>query len=201
MLVSTCHASYSSNVGLRTTIASTCLLLLVAGLVGCTDSAAVVASQIPSSEPSSEAPQEGALQLGTPPANPGALPAGCEGLGASGLAAVPNNVDDRVSGYVVADVRDAGATKHASGEAILDDAGMPVAYKVAEGDTSFAISERFCIGYVDYLGWINSVRRNGVDELFPGDILNLNRFTITSVGDENGVVYENEPTVHIPEQE
>ena len=170
-------------------------------LAGCTDSPVESAppetqSTVPIPSPSSTA----ATTTSDHPVDLGVVPAGCEGLGASGLTPVSNDVDDRVFGYVVTETRDAGPTKHASGEAILDDAGVPVAYKVADGDTASAISDRFCIGYVDYLGWINSVRRNGVEDLYAGDTLNLDRFKITSIGDENGVVYENEVKVHIPPQ-
>lgn len=122
----------------------------------------------------------------------------CEGT--PGLVPVSDDIEDRVFGYRVEVIKDQGPTEHASGEATLDSDGTPVAYTVAAGDTASAISERFCIGYVDYLGWINSVRRNGVDQLYAGDTLNLDRFRITAVGDENGVVYENDPGIHIPPQ-
>jgi hypothetical protein len=78
--------------------------------------------------------------------------------------------------------------RYATGEAILAD-GVPVAYKVAPGDVFSLVAARLCIGE-QWLHWVNSVRRDS-DELFAGDTLNLDPHTITSVGDQNGVVYDN----------
>ena len=92
----------------------------------------------------------------------------------------------------------------------MNDDGSPAAYVVAAGDTLYGISERFCLQYPQYLEWINSVRRNGgwdwtmIDdgpfEIYPGDTLNLDAHTITTVGDERGVVYSHQPNFYIPPQ-
>lgn len=174
------------------------MLALAVCLAGCTTEAP---SEQHAAQGAAEPPaQQNSSSIPTDQENPGVVPDGCEGLGASGLTAVPNDVEDRVHGYVVTHARDAGSREHASGQTVLDEEGVPVAYVVAEGDTAVSIADRFCIGFVDYLGWINSVRRDGVSELYPGDTLNLDRFAITSVGDQAGHVQENEPGVHIPPQ-
>jgi len=122
----------------------------------------------------------------------------CEGT--PGLLPASNDVQDRVGGYLVPVIRDEGASRFASGDTVVDDAGAPVAYVVAAGDTASAIADRFCIGYVPYLGWVNSIRRNGVERIYAGDTLNLDRFAIRTTGDENGIVYNNVPGIHIPPQ-
>lgn len=60
------------------------------------------------------------------------------------------------------------------------------------------VGDRFGLGTA-YFYVINQVRRNGT-ELYVGDTLNLSAFTILSVGDENGVAYDNDPPSPIPEQ-
>jgi len=120
--------------------------------------------------------------------------------GTPGLVPASDDVEDRLHGYVVPVIRDEGPTENARGDAILDDDDVPVAYTVAEGDTAFAIAQRFCIGYVPYLGWLNSVRRDGIDRLYVGDTINLDRHAITTTGDENGHVLDNDPGIHLPPQ-
>lgn len=116
-----------------------------------------------------------------------------------------------VAGYAIPELRDLGPTEHASGRVVRDDDGRLAAYVVAAGDTLYAISDRFCVGSISYLGWINSVRRNGASsweankqegefEIYPGDTLNLDAHTVTSVGDEQGVVYEHRPDFYLPPQ-
>lgn len=107
------------------------------------------------------------------PAYPGATAADVEQLGGATLA-VPF---------------DRGPMAHATGEAVLDDQGVPAAYKVAANDVLSAVGARFCVGE-RWLHWVNYVRRDG-DALFAGDTLNLDAHTILSVGDQNGVVYDN----------
>ncbi|WP_418605774.1 hypothetical protein [Georgenia sp. SUBG003] len=89
---------------------------------------------------------------------------------------------------------DGGPREFATGPAILDDGGTPVAYTVAAGDVGAFIAERFCVN-LSYLNAINGVRRNGATNLHPGDTLNLDPHTILSVGDEQGVVLQNRPPV------
>lgn len=94
---------------------------------------------------------------------------------------------------------DQGPVEHASGDAVLDDAGRPVAYLVAPDDVWTVVAERFCL-HVDYINALNQVRRNGAATLFAGDTLNLDPYTVTSVGSENGTVFENDPPHPMPPQ-
>lgn len=112
---------------------------------------------------------------------------------------------------------DGGPTIFASGSVRVDDAGVPVAYVVAKGDTPFAVAARFCMSR-DQLSLLNMVRRttsfsSWVDgdppdpgtwqewiELFAGDTINLDPATITSVGDQNGRVYAHDPGFYLPPQ-
>lgn len=94
---------------------------------------------------------------------------------------------------------DRGPVEHASGDAVLDDAGRPVAYLVAPDDVWTVVAERFCL-HVDYINALNQVRRNRASTLFAGDTLNLDPYAVTSVGSENGVVFENDPPVPMPPQ-
>ncbi|PWD49532.1 hypothetical protein C8046_01170 [Serinibacter arcticus] len=133
---------------------------------------------------------------------------GCEGL----PSLEPRNDDDdrRVHGYWYSELRDLGPRPQATGEATVDDAGLPVAYRAAEGDVLAAVAERFCIDHYPYLEWINAIRRGsassmhdlgqGAMPLYAGDTINLDPFTIATVGDENGRVRANEIDFHIPPQ-
>ncbi|WP_322411016.1 hypothetical protein [Microbacterium invictum] len=96
---------------------------------------------------------------------------------------------EQLGGATLAVPFDRGSMPHAAGEAILDDRGVPVAYKVAANDVISTVGARFCLGE-QWLHWVNYVRRDG-DALFAGDILNLDAHTILSVGDQNGVVHNN----------
>lgn len=107
------------------------------------------------------------------PAYPGAAATDVEQLGGATLA-VPF---------------DRGPMPHAAGEAVLNDQGIPVAYKVAANDVLSTVSARFCVGET-WLHWVNYVRRDG-DALFTGDTLNLDAHTIHSVGTQNGTVHAN----------
>ncbi|NYF09746.1 hypothetical protein HDC94_000902 [Leifsonia sp. AK011] len=106
---------------------------------------------------------------------------------------------EAVSGWKQQIAVDGGAREFAMGEPILDQGGVPVAYIVAEGDVAHVVSERFCVN-LGYLNNINGVRRHGAMMLFVGDTLNLDAHTILTVGDENGVVYDNSPPSPIPPQ-
>ena len=94
---------------------------------------------------------------------------------------------------------DGGPRKFATGTAVLDVNGTPVAYTVAGGDVGASIADRFCVN-LSYLNAINGVRRNGATNLHPGDTLNLDAHTIFSVGDEQGVVLQNRAPWPIPPQ-
>lgn len=97
---------------------------------------------------------------------------------------------------------DQGPRPYANGTAVLNDRGIPVAYSVAENDNFDSIAARFCVGGI-WLFWVNFVRRDGDGQtLFVGDMLNLDAHTMTSVGDQNGIVYDNPlpPSFAIPPQ-
>lgn len=47
-----------------------------------------------------------------------------------------------VAGYAVTDTRDAGASKHAAGESVLDEAGVPVAHGISKGDAEVKDGEK-----------------------------------------------------------
>lgn len=94
---------------------------------------------------------------------------------------------------------DSGTREHADGDVTLSDSGVPVAYVVAADDWPIAIGERFCMNLA-YLNVLNGVRRQGALELWAGDTINLDAHTILTVGDQDGVVYDNSPSSPIPPQ-
>jgi hypothetical protein len=96
---------------------------------------------------------------------------------------------EQLGGATLAVPFDRGSMPHASGEAILNDQGVPVAYQVAANDVISTVGARFCVGE-QWLYWVNYVRRDG-DALYAGDTLNLDAHTIFSVGDQNGAVHNN----------
>ncbi|WES63957.1 hypothetical protein P0L94_15995 [Microbacter sp. GSS18] len=96
---------------------------------------------------------------------------------------------EQLGGVTLITPIDRGPMPHAAGDAILDAANVPVAYTVAQNDVISVIGARFCVGE-QWLFWVNYVRRDG-DALYAGDTLNLDAHTILSVGDQNGVVYDN----------
>ncbi|WP_168627665.1 hypothetical protein [Cryobacterium sp. BB307] len=105
---------------------------------------------------------------------------------------------DQLGGYSILELRDTGPRPYATGDVKTDEAGKPASYTVAAGDTMISVAERFCI-YHHYLYMMNAVRR-GSHELFVGDTLNLNPYTVETVGDINGVVQNNEPVGPLPPQ-
>lgn len=131
---------------------------------------------------------------------------GCEGL--PSLEPRTNDNEDRVHGHWYSSLRDIGPIAGAAGEAGYDEHDQPVAYVAAPGDTMTAIASRFCIDHYPYLEWINAIRRGegtsitdtGSMPLYAGDTINLDPYTIATVGDENGVVRDNAIDFHIPPQ-
>lgn len=117
--------------------------------------------------------------------------------------------------------KDLGPREGAQGEAVYDGDGYLGYYVVAEGDREDAITQRFCVNRY-YLHNLNFIRRGElayveppsdwhwpmaysdgtgpVFDLYPGDIVNLHPATIATVGDQNGVVYENSGDIQIPPQ-
>ncbi|MDN3311780.1 hypothetical protein QWJ90_12655 [Microbacterium oryzae] len=119
-----------------------------------------------------------------------------------GVEARNNSVEDRISGYWVSDWKDTGPRPGAMGEVIAGFDGRPGAYIVAPGDLRADVGARFCFEDGFWLEKLNQVRRTQgrTIYLYAGDTLNLNPYTVTSVGDENGVVQSNEPLDHLPPQ-
>ena len=122
--------------------------------------------------------------------DPGSVadPGPCEGAVPAYPLADQTEVE-QLGGASLAVPVDRGPMPHAAGEAILDDQGVLVAYRVAPNDVISTIGARFCVGE-QWLHWVNYVRRDG-DALYAGDVLNLDAHTILSVGDQNGVVHDN----------
>jgi hypothetical protein len=110
-----------------------------------------------------------------------------------------NDDPEQVVGWKQQIPVDGGPIEYARGETILSADGTPAAYNVAPEDLGEFVARRFCINTA-YLSTINSIRRNGALMLYVGDTLNLDAHTIVSVGDENGVVYDNDPPDPIPPQ-
>ncbi len=98
------------------------------------------------------------------------------------------NSSEQVAGMTLAVPFDLGPVETARGEAVTDDAGVPVAYRVASGDALSTVAARFCLSE-DWLLLINYVRREG-GNLYPGDTLNLDPHTMFTVGDQNGEVFD-----------
>ncbi|NEM90893.1 hypothetical protein [Galbitalea soli] len=68
------------------------------------------------------------------------------------------------------------------GSTTSDGAGRPAAYIVAAGDNPDAIADRF--GGLN-LWALNCARRTDL-RLFAGDVVNLDKYTVATVGDEDG---------------
>lgn len=145
----------------------------------------------------------------------GAAPTAPERVGYDGLPVALQLTDEVI-------LTDLGARPGAQGRANLDGNGGAAAYVVAEGDTQAAIAERFGADAA-YLALLNSIRRTDVYvdpttvegyvwpdalpagtgwvmALYAGDTLNLSPYMVASVGDQNGVVYTNEPDIAMPPQ-
>ncbi|MGC0368740.1 LysM peptidoglycan-binding domain-containing protein [Microbacterium sp. SLBN-111] len=156
--------------------------ILVVGLTGCTPTAEPSAESTPAASASASAADSGAAAPAV------ATPAGCDPATSTHPIADPGD-PEQLGGRSLAVPHDGGVTAMASGEAILNGDGVPVAYRVASGDAIFTIAARFCLTE-DWLDLINHARRDNAG-LYPGDTLNLDAHTIFSVGDENGVVAHN----------
>lgn len=100
----------------------------------------------------------------------------------------PNAVE-QLGGVTLAVPFDRGPMTHATGETIVNEDGTPVAYIVAANDVLDTIGARLCVSEI-WMHWVNSVRRDS-EELYVGDIINLDAHTILTVGSQNGVVHDN----------
>jgi hypothetical protein len=80
-------------------------------------------------------------------------------------------------------VVDTGPMEFARGDAVVDSRGVPIAYVVAPGDVWFKVDERFQLG-----GglWSLNCYRFEWPVLYVGDVVNLSRYRVASVGVNNG---------------
>ena len=160
-------------------------------LVACTPASLVDRAVPTTTTPSisAPAPEPEPTVVGTPAdvANPGP----CDAV--APRVPVDDGEVEQLGGWSLITPIDLGPRPFANGEVRSDANGTPVAYVVSSNDTVEAIGARFCIG-AQWLYAINSVRREGND-LYVGDILNLDAHTILSVGDQNGVVHDNPPII------
>ncbi|MBP2435501.1 LysM peptidoglycan-binding domain-containing protein [Microbacterium amylolyticum] len=183
------------------------LVIAAAALSGCAPSEAplTTAQTTHSPEPSPAPTASPSPGPHTPePSPPGSVEvSACAQV--ESLRVRPESDDDRLDVFGVIALRDSGPRTRANGETAF--AGdQAISYEVAPGDTLGAIAERFCTT-TQMIQYLNVVRRatgysNAKDDfvLYAGDILNLDAYTITSVGHQNGVVYDYRPVIHLPPQ-
>jgi hypothetical protein len=180
-------------------------VLVVLAAAGCSASPALTPTPTPSATPPQSAiAPTGAGAAPQAPAGPRApVPHGAAPV-ATPSAAAPAKPrasfgEGMVSRYRVEIPVDNGPEPHAMGTVTTDAHGVPASYRAAPDDLTDFIAERF--GFferqddpsynsgINYLNTINQVRRGGYPwTLYAGDTLNLSAFTITSVGDQDGVV-------------
>lgn len=202
----------SSTAKLTTALAA--LVLAATALAGCTNStpestAAATSTPAPATTTTSATPDPFRVEPEQAAPDAGGMPLldRCD----------PNQGDVMADDAIINDtlqlrpfenMRDLGATENAAGEVTFDDEGALASYVVAPGDAVDAIQQRFCMDSIMFEA-LNAVRRapgwlsGGAGSslaIYAGDTLNLSPYTITSVGDENGTVYDNQPTFRIPEQ-
>lgn len=117
------------------------------------------------------------------------------------MSCTPLRSDDKpkISGGRQQIAVDSGPRVGATGQALLDPDGTPVAYVVAADDIPDFISDRFCVGLA-YLNNVNGHRRGGAMVLYAGDILNFDAETVTTVGDINGDIEDYSLPAPLPPQ-
>ena len=167
-------------------VAATALLLCVAG---CTGASHTPISIHKANHPATPTPAASFAPTATP--TPVATTATCQGWG----------FWERDYYSEAQKPVDCGPIQYATGTVKVDSKGVPVAYVVAPGDIWEFIAKRFDVGTA-YLTAINAVRREDVTAVYVGDTVNLDPATITTVGDQNGVVYNHEdrlPDPHEPQ--
>jgi LysM repeat protein len=176
-------------------------VVLVGLLSGCISVPVAEASDPTRTQSPSSTPAPGSLP--TSGANPAQPPSVVPEATASGECHpwVYTAADDpeQVQGWALQIPVDSGQQEYAVGTATVNSEGVPVSYTVGAGDLAEYVAERFCINTA-YLFAINTVRRGGVT-LYVGDTLNLDAHTITSVGDQNGVVNDYPVPTPIPPQQ
>lgn len=167
----------------RITAAAATLALAIV-LAGCSAATHTTAAGTPPTATASTAPTSQPVAAGpTPsPTAQGQQPDGCI-LGGAPL------IDTDTPGQVTVDpvtysrLRDRGPRYGATGKTTFSKDGKPATYTVAPNDSLPAIADRFCISMSD-LGDLNAVRWCPSHTLSPGDVFNLNPYTIATVGGE-----------------
>lgn len=166
-------------------------------LVGCTNTQAPTRTKAPT-------PSSASTSAITPSPTPTVVPDNAGDV-FEPMSCTPLRSDDKpkISGGRQQIAVDSGPRAGATGQALLDHDGTPVAYVVAADDIPDFISDRFCVGLA-YLNNVNGPRRGGAMELYAGDILNFDAETVTTVGDINGDVEDYPlpdplPPQHAPE--
>ncbi|MGN6239597.1 MAG: hypothetical protein ACTHNI_07610 [Cellulosimicrobium cellulans] len=193
----------------RTGAAAAALVAMLTGaaLTGCTAPAPDDVAEAPvSTQPSVGSTPSAAP---TPDTTPSAAPAPattpeCGPTSGDVLNGMPLDVG------MYENMVDLGPREGANGTVSYAADGTLASYVVAAGDHRDAIVERLCLGPYAYEA-LNAVRRGSVHSvdpkneayltpLFEGDALNLSPYTITSVGDVNGVVHSYETVFILPPQ-
>ncbi|TPX05852.1 LysM peptidoglycan-binding domain-containing protein [Schumannella luteola] len=105
----------------------------------------------------------------------------------------------KIGGWPIVDAVDAGPREYAIGTATLDARGVAVAYTVGSGDILDFVAERFGLPG-PYIVALNQIRRGATGMLWEGDVLNLDPYTIASVGTINGEVLHEPAPTGMPEQ-
>lgn len=95
-----------------------------------------------------------------------------------------------------AHMRDLGSREFATGEATVNADGVPATYTVAPGDVASAVAARFCITEME-LDLLNAVRFCGTG-IYPGDVYNLDPYTVATAGGRASAVCDNEITFSLP---
>ena len=81
----------------------------------------------------------------------------------------------------------------------MNDEGLPATYTAVANDVEIAIAARFCLTTED-LHLLNFVRHCVGDTIQPGDVFNLDPYTIATVGQSVNGVCDNTPTFTLPER-
>jgi len=162
-------------------------------LGGCTNTQA----PMPTLTPTASSPSTSGI---TPSPTPTVIPDNAGDV-SEPMSCTPVRADDKpkISGGRQQIAVDSGPRTGATGQALLDPEGTPVAYVVAADDIPDFISDRFCVGLA-YLNNVNGPRRGGAMELYAGDILNFDAETLTTVGDINGDVKDYSLPAPLPPQ-
>lgn len=183
----------------KITIALTAFILGASTLAGCSF---MTSTQVaaPSHEPATVEPTPAPATQAPP--SPALAPA-CKWPAGNIEARTGELLDVKMFAFMT----DTGARDGADGTAVLNADGTLAAYKSAKGDDFDTIAQRFCTVHYG-LEALNAVRRGGTYSsdssssplVFEGDTLNLDPYTISSVGDQNRKVFSYHPSFRLPPQ-